>query len=145
MKVGELNLVYKLYKLNSNLYKHGLRIIPFLIRAFMRIIFCCDIDPRCKIGEGTCFPHYAMAVMIHKDAVIGKNCIILQCVTIGGRNGYNELPKIGDNVLIGCGAKILGPVKIGNNAKIGANAVVISDIPDNATAVGLPAKIVNRK
>lgn len=77
-------------------------------------------------------------VVIHPNAVIGPNCLIFQQVTIGSR-GFNELPIIGGHVDIGAGAKILGAVKIGNHALIGANAVVLTDIPDGYIAVGVPA------
>ncbi len=133
--------VYFVYKLNNRLYKIGLRFIPFIIRGLMRIVFACDIDPRTKIGKGTVFPHYALGVVIGRDAIIGENCHIGQNVTIGGRSGHAELPQIGNNVLIGCGACVLGPIKIGNNVKIGAGAVVIKNVPANCIAVGVPAKI----
>ena len=60
----------------------------------MRVIFCCDIDPRTKIGDGTKFPHHAMGIVIHREAIIGNNCIIEQNVTIGGRSGLSVLPKM---------------------------------------------------
>lgn len=94
------------------------------------------------IGGGAVFksnpilPHHLNGIIIHTDAIIGENCIIMQQVTIGGAmNGGDGVPVIGDNVLIGAGAKIIGPIKVGNNVKIGANAVVVKDIPDNSTVV----------
>lgn len=81
-------------------------------------------------------------MVIHARAIIGKNCIIGQCVTIGGRSKHYEVPKIGDNVYIGAGAKIIGPVQIGNNSVIGAGAVVLKDVPANSIVVGVPAKII---
>ena len=108
----------------------------------MRVIFCCDIDPRTKIGDGTKFPHHAMGIVIHREAIIGNNCIIEQNVTIGGRSGLSVLPKIGDNVLIGCGAAILGNVTVGDNSQIGAGAVVVKDVP--ADVVGVPARVIKK-
>ena len=84
-----------------------------------------------------------MGIVLHKDCVIGNNVEIDQHVTLGGRKD-DKVPIIGDNVRIGAGAKILGGVKIGDNAKIGANAVVITDVPNGSTAVGVPARIINK-
>ena len=83
--------------------------------------------------------------MINPKTIIGNNCNIQQGVTIGNMNRGKRKgsPMIGDNVLIGAGAKIIGNVKVGNNVAIGANAVVVDDIPDNAVVVGIPAKIVS--
>lgn len=92
-----------------------------------------------KIGKNITFPHGLYGVFISKDAIIGNNCTIYHQVTIGrndikGSKRYGA-PIIGDNVYIGCGAKIIGNVKIGNNVKIGANCVVTNDLPDNCTCV----------
>lgn len=86
-------------------------------------------------------PHHLNGIIISHFAVIGKNCTICQQVTIA-QDENNKSAIIGDNVLIGAGAKIIGNVKIGDNAKIGANAVVVTDIPANATAVGVPARVI---
>lgn len=97
------------------------------------------------LGKGTYFgtvphfPHGIKGIVIHPSTKIGKNSVIHQFVTIGKKNDENAFPVLGDNVTIGCGAVILGGVKIGNNVTIGANAVVINDIPDNCIAVGVPA------
>ena len=92
------------------------------------------------MGGGIVLIH-GHGTIINKFSVIGENCTIYHGVTIGGLE--NEWPpKIGDNVYIGCGAKILGNIRIGNNVKIGAGAVVVHDVPDNATVVGVPAKII---
>lgn len=100
-------------------------------------------------GSGAAFrtppllPHGLNGIIISEKAKIGSNVIIYQQVTIGGSE--QGAPVIGDNCMIGTGAKVIGKVKIGNNVKIGANAVVVSDIPDNATAVGVPAIVVKVK
>ncbi len=86
-------------------------------------------------------PHHLNGIIISHYARIGKNCTIHQQVTIA-QDENNKAAVIGDNVLIGAGAKILGNVTIGDNAKIGANAVVVKDVPANATAVGVPARII---
>ena len=106
------------------------------------LLFNCAVPASCKLGKGTKFGYGGIATVVHSRAVIGENCLIGTCVTIGGRSKHYDVPVIGDNVYIGTGAKILGPVKIGNNVVIGAGAVVLNDIPDNSIAVGVPAKVV---
>jgi len=98
-----------------------------------------------NIGEGLYLPH-PNGIVIHPKVVIGKNCSILQQVTIGnnGNKGLDNLAIIGNNVAIGAGVKIIGPVKIGNNVTIGANSVVVKDIPHNVVAAGVPAKIIKK-
>ncbi len=87
-----------------------------------------------------------MGVVIGETAVIGDNCLIYQGATLGGtgKDKGKRHPTLGDNVLVGAGAKVLGPFKVGNNVKIAANAVVLNAIPDNCTAVGVPARVVRR-
>lgn len=101
-----------------------------------------DISPETKIGGGFKISHFGM-VIINPKAVIGKNCHIAGGVIIGKKNG--KCPCIGDNVSIGANATIIGGIKIGNNSVIGAGAVVITDVPDNAVVVGNPAKVVKYK
>ncbi|MBS6666316.1 MAG: serine acetyltransferase [Coprobacillus sp.] len=134
--------VYITYEFEHFLWKHHLSILAFIVRAFMRVIFACDIPYKTSIGKGTLFPHHALGIVIHPDAIIGRNCIIEQNVTIGGRSGLTVLPKIGNNVLIGAGASVLGPVVVGDNVQIGAGAVVVHDIPEDCVVVGVPAKII---
>lgn len=134
--------VYISYKTAKFFWKHHISFLAFIVRGLMRVIFACDISYKTQIGEATLFPHHALGIVIHQDAVIGNKCILEQNVTIGGRSGLTVLPKIGNNVMIGAGASIIGPVKIGNNCKIGAGAVVVNDIPDNCVAIGIPAKII---
>lgn len=102
------------------------------------------IPYQADIGEGTIIGYQGIGVVIHKRCVIGKNCHISQNVTLGGTSGLYEVPVVGDNVEIGAGANIIGPVHIGNNVIIGAGAVVITNIPDNSVAVGVPAKVVKK-
>ena len=103
-----------------------------------------DVDmENCSNIQGGLVLIHGHGTIINRYSVIGKNCTILHGVTIGGLENTWP-PRIGDNVYIGCGAKVLGPIKIGNNVKIGAGAVVIKDVPDNATVVGVPARILNK-
>lgn len=102
-----------------------------------------EIHPGAKIGKGLFIDH-GMGVVIGETAVIGDNCLIYQGVTLGGtgKDKGKRHPTLGNNVLVGAGAKVLGPFTVGNNVKIAANAVVLNAIPDNCTAVGVPAHIV---
>lgn len=103
-----------------------------------------EISHHTKIGVGLYLPH-PNGVIIHPNTVIGNNCMILQQVTIGNNiaKGKDNLAVIGDNVMIGAGAKIIGPCKIGNNVVIGANAVVTKDVPNNSVVGGIPAKLIS--
>lgn len=120
-----------------------LSVIAFILFKISEFCLGVVIRAETEIGPGLYIGHIGV-IRIHPKTKIGKNLSIGQCVTIGEKGpGHGaEAPIIGDNVYIGVGAKVLGGIKIGNNVKIGANAVVISDIPDNATAVGIPAKVV---
>ena len=105
-----------------------------------------EIHPGATIGKGLVIDH-GMGVVIGETAEIGDNCTLYQGVTLGGtgKDVGKRHPTLGNNVLVGSGAKVLGPFKIGDNAKIASNAVVLAEIPENATAVGIPAKVVRRK
>ena len=105
-----------------------------------------EIHPGAKIGKGLMIDH-GMGVVIGETAEIGDNCTLYQGVTLGGtgKDLGKRHPTLGNNVMVGAGAKVLGPFKIGDNTKIAANAVVLEEIPDNCTAVGIPAKIVRRE
>ena len=93
------------------------------------------------VGPGLRIWHFGN-IIIHADVSIGSNCTLRQGVTIGNRHADGPVPRIGDNVDIGAYAQILGGIKIGNNCKIGSMSVVLSDVPDGATAVGIPARVV---
>ncbi len=101
-----------------------------------------DMSYRAKVGEGLQFVHFG-GVVVSQDAVIGNNCTIYQCVTIG-KTGDKGAPVIGNNCTFYAGAKVLG-VKVGNNVEVGANAVVLKDCPDNAVVAGVPAKVLKIK
>ncbi len=129
---------------------HWLRIrrIRALAGIFDRIMESggLSIATAAEIGEGVLIPH-PFGIVIGSGVKIGQRAHILQGVTIGGEGGKTRengqtQPHLGDDVLVGAGAKLLGPIRIGNHVKIGANAVVNTDLPDNCTAVGIPARIV---
>lgn len=103
-----------------------------------------EIHPGAQIGKNLFIDH-GMGVVIGETAVVGDNCTIYHQVTLGGtgKEKGKRHPTLGDGVLVSTGAKVLGPITIGNGAKIGANAVVLADVPENATAVGIPAKVIS--
>ena len=109
---------------------------------FWSVITQSDIEPRAKLGKRLMIPH-PNGVVIHEDAVIGDDCMIMQQVTIG-MIGEGQVPRLGNSIYVGAGAKIIGKVTIGDGARIGANAVVTKDVPPGCTAVGVPAKIIRR-
>ncbi len=105
-----------------------------ICHRFWSVITGADIPLTCQIGGGLLIPH-PNGIVIHPDAAIGVNCLIFQQVTLGIRSGPG-VPVIGGHVDIGAGAKILGPVRIGDHTRIGANAVVTKDVPSRTTAIG---------
>jgi serine O-acetyltransferase len=102
-----------------------------------------EIHPGAKIGKGFFIDH-GMGVVIGETAEIGENCTLYHGVTLGGTSWAKEKrhPTLGDNVVIGSGAKILGPFKVGNDSKVGSNSVVVKEVPENSTVVGIPGRVV---
>ena len=129
------------HKLHQNERYFAARAISQLGRKLTGI----EIHPGATIGRGFFIDH-GMGVVIGETAEIGDNCTIYQGVTLGGtgKDVGKRHPTLGDNVMVGAGAKVLGPVEIGSNTKIAANAVVLRAVPENSTAVGIPAKVVKR-
>ena len=126
------------------LYKHRLFFVARFISQFGKFLTGIEIHPGAKIGRKLFIDH-GTGVVIGETAKIGNNCTIYHNVTLGGtgKDKTKRHPTIGNNVVIGCGAKVLGPIKIGNNVKIGANAVVIKNVEKNKTVIGVPAKEKN--
>lgn len=124
-------------------YKHNLKFIARCISQWSRCWTGIEIHPGAKIGRRLVIDH-GMGIVIGETAEIGDDCLIYHGVTLGGtgKEHGKRHPTIGNNVLISTGAKVLGPFKVGDGARIAANAVVLSEIPPNATAVGIPAQIV---
>ncbi|MBS3198667.1 serine acetyltransferase [Turicibacter bilis] len=135
-----------LYRISHQLFILNIPLLPSILRSISLIIFGADISPAAVIGEGFRVAH-SFGIVIGSDVVIGKNFQIFQCVTIGGkdfeRNG-RTMPLIGDNVTVFTSSSILGPIFIGDNVSIGANSLVIKDIPDSVSVGGVPAKILRR-
>ena len=124
------------------LAKHHLAPLAKLYEMWIYLIHNSFIPASCEIGEGTSFGYKGIGVVVHSRARIGKNCLIAQNVTRGGRSGHEEVPIIGDNCYIGAGAKVLGPITLGDNVIIGANAVMICDAPSNSIWGGVPARLL---
>lgn len=126
-------------------YRHGHRLIARWISQQCVRKWNIEIHPAAKIGRRFFIDH-GTGVVIGETTVIGEDCTIYQGVTLGGtgKDKGKRHPTLGNNVMVGAGAKVLGPITIGNNVRIAAGAVVLTDIPDDCTAVGIPAKVVRR-
>ncbi|MBI2871110.1 MAG: serine O-acetyltransferase [Candidatus Omnitrophica bacterium] len=127
---------------------HALKIpfLPRFVSQFARAVTGIEIHPGAKIGRGFFIDH-GMGVVIGETTVIGKNVTLFQGVTLGGtgKERGKRHPTIGDNVVVSTGAKVLGNITIGDYVNVGANAVVIRDVPSNCTVVGVPGRIARKK
>ena len=138
------------HKISNFFYKAGFDLVARIISQTVRFFTGIEIHPGAKIGKNLFIDH-GMGVVIGETSEIGDNVTIYHAVTLGGsspsidseKQRYEKRhPTIGNDVVIGSGAQIIGPIKIGNGARIAANAVVVKDVDDNATMVGIPAKAV---
>lgn len=137
-----IGLAMRLYLVSHWFYLKKIPIIPGFIMRMNRVICSCDIPFTAKIHPTVTFGHNGLGCVIHERAIIKENVTIMQNVTIGGR-GKSGVPTIEKGVFIGAGACVLGGIVIGEYAKIGSNAVVLTDVPCNVTVVGIPARKVN--
>ena len=134
------------YRFIHFLYKLHIPVIPRFLAQIVRFFTGVEIHPGAKIGPGFFIDH-GMGVVIGETTEIGENVTIYQGVTLGGtgiERGKRH-PTLGNNVVVGAGAKVLGNIQIGNYVKIGAGSVVVHSVPDNATVVGVPGEIVRRE
>lgn len=140
------------YRLSNYMWLRGWRLLPRFISQMARWLTGIEIHPGATIGHGFFIDH-GMGVVIGETAEIGENVTLYHDVTLGGvspaENSHEQRctkrhPTLQDNVIVGSGAQILGPITVGENARVGANAVVIKDVPSRATVVGIPAKVVSR-
>ncbi len=124
-------------------YKHNRKFIARWISQFARFMTGIEIHPGATIGKGLLIDH-GSGVVIGETAIVGDNCTIYQGVTLGGtgKDTGKRHPTLGNNVMVGSGAKVLGPFTVGDNAKIAAGAVVLDTVPEGATAVGVPARMI---
>ena len=133
------------YRIAHWFYVKGLRFIPRFISAIGQFLTVIDIHPAASIGRRVFIDH-GVGVVIGETAIIGNDVLIYQQVTLGGvsTDKGKRHPTIEDGVVIGAGAKILGNITIGANSKVGANSVVVKNVPPESTAVGIPARVLKR-
>ena len=131
------------HRLAHFLYCHHLKFLARFVSQWSRFWTGIEIHPGAKIGRRFVIDH-GMGIVIGETAEVGDDCLIYHGVTLGGtgKDQGKRHPTIGNNVLISTGAKVLGPFKVGDNSRIAANAVVLSEVPPDATAVGIPAQVV---
>ncbi|MBP1680213.1 MAG: serine acetyltransferase [Proteobacteria bacterium] len=134
------------YRIAHALHLKGFKTLARAIMGISQIITNTDIHPACTIGRRVFLDH-AFGVVIGETAIVGDDVLIYQGVTLGGvslERGVKRHPTIGNHTVIGSGAKILGDIIIGENCRIGSNSVVVKSIPDDSTAVGIPARIIEK-
>lgn len=144
------NLSGRIFNISRKLYLKKMLLPAKLLESINRILFSCEIPPSADIHPNAIFGHNALGIVINEQTFVGENTVIMHQVTIGGNMGKYRLkdkqkiyaPTIGKNVMICTGAKILGPIIIGDYAQIGAGAVVHKDVPNKGVAVGIPATTI---
>lgn len=134
------------YRISHWFYKRGMFFIARWISQTAKFLTGVEIHPGATIGKGLFIDH-GSGIVIGETTEIGDYCLLYQGVTLGGtgKDKGKRHPTLGNNVLVGSGAKVLGPFKVGDNARIAANAVVLEEVPANATAVGIPARMILRE
>ena len=134
-----------LHRIAHHFYLKGWVVFPRLLNTFSRFLTGIDIHPGAKLGPGLFIDH-GMGVVIGETTIIGDDCLLYQGVTLGGvgtgEHTCKRHPTLHNNVMISAGAKIIGDITIGDNSIVGANSVVLKDVPPNCTVVGVPGMIV---
>ena len=133
------------YRISHSFYNLGLRFIPRFISGLGLFLTTIDIHPAAKLGRRIFIDH-GVGVVIGETVITGDDILIYQQVTLGGvsTSKGKRHPTLGNNVVIGAGAKVLGNIYIGENSIVGANSVVLKDVPENSTAIGIPARMLKR-
>jgi len=134
------------YRIAHVIRKMHLPFLPRLLSQIARFFTGIEIHPSAEIGKGFFIDH-GMGVVIGETAIVGNNVTLFQGVTLGGtgKEKGKRHPTLGNNVVVGAGSKVLGNIKIGNNVLVGSNAVVLREVPDDSTAVGVPGRIAKKK
>jgi len=132
------------HRISHRLWRWGFKWLARMLSQLMRWFTGVEIHPGARIGKELFIDH-GMGVVIGETAEIGDGCTLYHGVTLGGTTWQREKrhPTLGDNVVVGAGAKILGPIHVGDNARIGSNSVVVKDVPANATVVGIPGRVIS--
>jgi len=135
-----------LHRVAHALYNAGIPFLPSLIMTIVRLVNSIDIHPAAKIGPGLFIDH-GVGVVVGETSEVGADCLLYQGVTLGGtgKDKGKRHPTLGDGVVVGAGAKVLGAITVGSYAKIGANAVVLDDVPAHASVVGVPGRVVRKR
>jgi len=135
-----------LHRLGHRLYQAGVPLIPRVISQISRFLTGIEIHPGATIGRRFFIDH-GMGVVIGETTEIGDDCLLYQGVTLGGTGNEKgkRHPTLGNGVVVGTGAKILGNIRIGNHVKVGAGSVVVHPVPDNSTVVGIPGRVVRTR
>ena len=139
-----MQFIVRLQRLSHQLYLRHVPLLPKVIGRYLRLIYGCELPYTVNLPASVVFPHRALGVVLGGDVVLGEGTRVLQNVTIGGRSGVRANPVIGANCLIGANAVVLGKIELGDNVTIGAGSVVLTSIPSNCTAVGVPARVVKQ-
>jgi serine O-acetyltransferase len=135
--------VIALYRLSNFIFRKKIPLLIPILKWWTHVLYSCEISCQANIGKNFRMPH-PLGIVIGPGSIIKDNVTIFQNVTLGGKGGGNDLsfPIIESGVYIYSGAKILGSIKVGKNSIVGANSVVLKDVPSNSMAVGVPAKII---
>ena len=133
-------------RISHQLWHTGRKMLALYLQSRISEVFAVDIHPAAKIGEGILLDH-ATGIVIGETAEIGDDCMMYHGVTLGGTiwDKIKRHPTLKDGVVIGAGAKILGPITLGNNVRVGSNSVVVKSIDDNCTVVGIPGRVLEQK
>lgn len=138
-------MLMKIHAIAHWLWKRRVPLLPRLLALFNRVVFAVQLPASAVLGPGVRLNYSGLGTIIHQRAVVGAHAQIAPGVVIGGRSGIWEVPVIEDDVQIGVGAKVLGPVRIGRGAIVGANAVVLHDVPPDTVVAGIPARVLRRR
>lgn len=138
-------MVLLLHRIAHGLWRWHVPLLPRLIYGFNRIVFSVVLPPSVVVGKNVVLGYSGLGSVIHARAVIGNRVVIGAGITIGGKSPHVEVPVIGDDVDIGAGARILGPIRVGQGAVVGANAVVVKDVPAGAVVAGVPARVIRMR
>jgi serine O-acetyltransferase len=131
-----------IFRLAHALHCAGVPVLPRALCGINRVLFAMVLPASVCLGRDVLLGYQGLGVVVHADSVIGDRVVLASGVTIGGTGTRPGVPVIEDDVYVGSGAKLLGPIRIGRGSRIGANAVVLTDVPPGSVAVGVPARIM---